>query len=148
MTAKITSSDRIKKENSIFVKNILAMAEHNTLGKDGESAAIEYLVKNGYQILHTNWRKGRYELDIVAKTDEELVVVEVKTRSVLDWMNPEDAVDAQKIKHIVIATDIYIKIFNIDLPARFDIIAVVGTHPNFQIDHIEDAFFPPLSTYR
>ncbi|GHT71660.1 UPF0102 protein [Bacteroidia bacterium] len=124
------------------------MADHNTLGKDGEKAAIEYLIEQGYQILHTNWRKGRYELDIVAKTDEELVVVEVKTRSGSNWMNPEEAVDAGKIRHIVTATDIYIKIFNIDLPARFDIISVIGSYPNFEIDHIEDAFFPPLNTYR
>ncbi len=124
------------------------MADHNTLGKDGESAAIEYLVQQGYQILHTNWRKGRYELDIIARTDDELVVVEVKTRSGLDWMNPEEAVDSRKIRNIVIATDIYIKIFNVDLPARFDIISVVGTYPDFEIDHIEDAFYPPLNTYR
>jgi putative endonuclease len=124
------------------------MADHNTLGKDGENAAIEYLMQRGYQILHTNWRRGQYELDIVAKTDEELVVVEVKTRSGLSWMNPEDAVDSRKIKHIIIATDIYIKTFDIDLPARFDIISVIGTGPNFEIDHIEDAFYPPLNTYR
>ncbi len=124
------------------------MADHNTLGKDGENAAIEYLVQRGYQILHTNWRKGRYELDIVAKTDEELIVVEVKTRSGFDWMKPEEAVDTRKIRNIVTATDIYIKIFNVDLPARFDIISVVGAYPNFEIDHIEDAFYPPLNTYR
>ncbi|MDR3061884.1 MAG: YraN family protein [Dysgonamonadaceae bacterium] len=124
------------------------MANHNTLGKDGEEAAIKYLLESGYQVLHINWRKGRYELDIVAKTDEELVVVEVKTRSGSDWMNPEDAVDTGKIRNIVIATDIYIKIFNIDLPARFDIISVIGSYPNFEINHIEDAFFPPLNTYK
>jgi putative endonuclease len=124
------------------------MADHNTLGKNGENAAIEYLVQHGYQILHTNWRRGRYELDIVAKTEEELVIIEVKTRSGLNWMTPEDAVDSRKIRNIVTATDVYIKIFDIDLPARFDIISVVGVYPNFEIDHIEDAFYPPLNTYR
>ncbi len=124
------------------------MAKHNTLGKDGESAAIKYLEEKNYHIRDTNWRKGRYELDIVAETDEELVIIEVKTRSASDWINPEDAVDSRKIRHIVAATDLYIKIFNIDLPARFDIIAVLGNDPNFEIDHIEDAFYPPLNTYR
>jgi putative endonuclease len=124
------------------------MADHNTLGKDGENAAVGYLKTKGYEILHTNWRRGHYELDIVARTVDELVVVEVKTRTGSRFGVPEDAVDNRKIKHIVSATDIYIKIFNIDLPARFDIISIIGSYPHFYIDHIEDAFYPPLNTYR
>jgi len=121
------------------------MAEHNVLGKDGETAAIVYLKEKGYTVLHTNWRKGSYELDIVAKTADELVIIEVKTRSAGSIVNPEDAVTNQKIKRIISATDFYIKYFDIDLPARFDIISVIGSHPNFEIDHIEDAFYPPVT---
>ena len=123
------------------------MAEHNQTGKDGEMTAVEHLKSKGYQILHTNWRKGRYELDIVAKTNDELVIVEVKTRSGIPLETPETAVDKHKINHIVMATDLYIKIFDIDLPVRFDIISITGYHPNYIIDHIEDAFYPPLKTY-
>lgn len=124
------------------------MAEHNDLGKDGESAAVAYLKKNGYEILHTNWRKGYYELDIVAKTEEELVIVEVKTRSEGSIVDPEDAVTNQKIRNIVSAADAYIRIFDIDLPARFDIISVIGKSTNFEIDHIKDAFYPPVNIRR
>ena len=124
------------------------MAEHNVLGKDGESAAVAHLEKKGYCILHTNWRKGSYELDIVAKTADELVIVEVKTRSAGSIINPEDAVTSQKINRIISAADFYIKYFNIDLPARFDIISVIGNQENFEIDHIEDAFYPPVIVRR
>lgn len=124
------------------------MAEHNQTGKDGEAAAVEYLRDKGYQILHVNWRKGRYELDIVAKTDEELVVVEVKTRSGIPLETPECAVDSTKMNHIIFAADLYIKIFDIEWPVRFDIISVTGYSPNYIIDHIEDAFYPPMRTYR
>ena len=124
------------------------MADHNQVGKDGETTATEYLKSKGYQILHTNWRKGRYELDIVAETDDELIIVEVKTRSGIPLETPELAVDKQKINRIVIAADLYIKMFNIDLPARFDIISITGYYPNYIIDHIEDAFYPPVKTYR
>jgi len=124
------------------------MAEHNELGKDGELAAVAYLKENGYKILHTNWRKGHFELDIVAKTEDELVIVEVKTRSEGSIIEPEDAVTNQKIRNLVAAADAYIKFFDIDLPARFDIISVIGKSPNFEIDHIEDAFYPPVNIRR
>jgi putative endonuclease len=124
------------------------MAQHNLLGKTGEDFAIEYLQEQGYQILHRNWRRGSYEIDIVACKQEELIIIEVKTRSSNSCSNPEDAVTNRKINHIVAATDFYIKQFDIDLPVRFDIISVTGRAPFFEIDHIEDAFYPPVSTYR
>lgn len=120
------------------------MAQHNTLGKAGEDAAIRHLERHGYTIRHRNWRKNRLELDIVATKDGELIVVEVKTRSNTDYMEPQDAVNWQKIRHIVVAADAYIKHFNIDAPVRFDIITVTGTPDAFSIKHIEDAFLPPM----
>ena len=52
------------------------MAKHNDLGKAGENAAVAYLEQKGYLIRDRNWRKGHFELDIVAAKDNELIVVE------------------------------------------------------------------------
>lgn len=52
------------------------MAEHNELGKAGENAAVAYLEEHGYLIRHRNWRKGHFELDIVAAKENELVIVQ------------------------------------------------------------------------
>ena len=123
------------------------MAQHNELGKTGETAAIEFLKEKGYRIRHLNWRRGHLELDIVAETPDELVFVEVKTRTG-DWELPADSVNNAKIRNIISAADCYIKYFDVDLPARFDIISVLGKEPNFEIEHIEDAFYPPVNTYR
>ncbi|GBU08398.1 UPF0102 protein [Bacteroidales bacterium] len=123
------------------------MAEHNIIGQEGEKAAVDYLISKGYKIHNTNWRKGRYELDIIAQTSDELVVVEVKTRSGNPMVAPEIAVDNKKIRNIISATDLYINIYDIDLPVRFDIISVTGYFPHFIIEHIEDAFYPPVNTY-
>lgn len=120
------------------------MAVHNDLGKAGEDAAIQYLERNEYIIRHRNWRKNRLELDIVAAKDGQLIVIEVKTRSNTEYTAPQDAVNWQKIRHIVIAADTYIKQFNIDEPVRFDIITAVGESGTFQIEHIKDAFYPPM----
>ena len=119
------------------------MAVHNTLGKAGEDAAVSYLEKNGYEILHRNWRKNRLELDIVAMHEGELVVVEVKTRTNTEYKEPQEDVDWRKVRHIVVAAAAYIKHFGIDLPVRFDIVTAVGDRPPFQIEHLENAFYPP-----
>lgn len=120
------------------------MAKHNELGKEGEDEASAYLRDKGYTILHRNWHAGRKELDIVALKDKELIIVEVKTRRNEEFGNPEDAVTPRKIRNIVASADAYIKQFAIDLPVRFDIITVVGTRPPFAIEHIEEAFLPPV----
>ena len=66
------------------------MASHNELGKEGENAAVKYLLEKGYEIRHRNWHSGHRDLDIVAQKDGELVIVEVKTRSDACFGQPED----------------------------------------------------------
>ena len=55
------------------------MAAHNQVGKTGENLAANFLEKQGYEILHKNWRYSYYEIDIVAKKGKKLHFVEVKT---------------------------------------------------------------------
>ena len=122
------------------------MATHNNLGKEGEEEAVQLVLRKGYSILHRNWRAGKKELDIVA-TDlhqKTLIVVEVKTRRNTSFGLPEDAINTQKIRHIISSTDAYLRKHKIDLPVRFDIITVVGETSPFQMEHIEDAFFAPI----
>lgn len=120
------------------------MAEHNELGKEGEETAVRFLNEKGYTILHRNWRSGKYELDIVAQFRHELIVVEVKTRRNLLFGSPEAAINSQKIRRIVSSTNAYLHKYQIDLPVRFDIITVTGLEKPFQVNHIEEAFYPPI----
>lgn len=121
------------------------MARHNETGKSGEERAAEYLLAHGYVVRDINWRNGKYELDIVAYKEGLLVVVEVKTRSSLEYMRPEEAVTPAKCRRIIDAADAYVRYFDLPFEVRFDVIALVkkpdGT---YDIDHIEDAFFPTL----
>ena len=57
------------------------MAKHNELGEIGEEMAVEYLLDKGYIILERNYRFDRAEVDIIAQDNEQIVIVEVKTRT-------------------------------------------------------------------
>jgi len=117
------------------------MAQHNDLGKKGEQLAIDYLVKKGYTILDKNWRFQKAEVDIIAQKEETLAVVEVKTRSSIDFGSPQDFVNPKKIKLLVSAIDEYVVSKNLDVDVRFDIIAIVHENKNFDLEHLEDAFY-------
>ncbi|MCP2026582.1 putative endonuclease [Flavobacterium sp. HSC-32F16] len=121
------------------------MAEHNELGKKGEELAVEYLEQNGYEILDRNWVFQKAEIDIISKKDNILAIVEVKTRSSLDFGSPQDFVKPKKIQLLIKAVNAYInyreKDFKEDLNVRFDIIAIHKNRESFAIEHLTDAFY-------
>ncbi|MFZ4726172.1 MAG: YraN family protein, partial [Paludibacter sp.] len=129
--------------NQYQFNKYLSMAEHNELGNLGEERAQIFLKEKGYEILHTNWVVGKLELDIVAKKDNWLIVVEVKTRSTETFEHPEEAITLKKIRNIINATHEYIFEFDWNGETRFDVISVIPHGNEFLIDHIEDAFLSP-----
>jgi len=117
------------------------MAQHNDLGKEGEKQAVAFLEENGYKILETNWYFDKAEIDIIAQKETILTVVEVKTRSSLEFGLPQDFVNPKKIKLLVKAINHYIELNDLNVEVRFDIIAVYKEKEMFKINHILDAFF-------
>lgn len=117
------------------------MAEHNELGKLGEELAVDFLQQNGYEILETNWRFQKAEVDIIAQKEGILAVVEVKTRSSIDFGLPQDFVKPKKIQLLVKAINEYVTSNDLETEVRFDIIAINKEGAAFHIQHIEDAFF-------
>lgn len=120
------------------------MAEHNELGKQGESAAEKYLLSKGYVISAVNWRFGNDEIDIIAEDKDNIIFVEVKTRSTLWYGSPEIFVTRQKQRFIIRAANNFIIKNNINKEARFDIISVLISPESSEIEHIENAFYPML----
>lgn len=117
------------------------MAEHNVFGDIGEEAATRYLIRKGYTILERNWRSiSGYELDIIARRDAQLVVVEVKTRRDEHYATALEAVDYTKREHIRRATLSYLNFRNLRLPVRYDIITVIGDVDHLHVAHYEGAF--------
>lgn len=125
------------------------MAKHNEVGSWGEKVATEYFVAKGYDILERNWRLNRLELDIIARTGQRVVFVEVKTRSSAENVaDLQTLVGNRKLQNMVRAANAYMKLFNINFTAQFDIVIISGTKENFKLEHFPDAYFPPMKTYR
>lgn len=118
------------------------MADHNDLGERGEQFAQKYLENLGYTILEVNWRERKFEIDLIAIDNKELVFVEVKTRSTDFFGNPEEAVSERKQEHLINGADCYLGSNDLDLECRFDIIAIVLNENRNDMKHIKDAFSP------
>ena len=118
------------------------MSSHNKkLGEIGEEMAAAYLVKKGYKILDRNWHFHHLELDIVAMQGEMLVIVEVKTRANDEYGEPDIAVGKTKQRFMITSAEAYIQQHDLDVETRFDIISIVLSRKENQIEHIEDAFY-------
>jgi putative endonuclease len=120
------------------------MAESHLLGQKGEDIASDFLKKAGYSILFRNWKWGKHEIDIIAGNKERIIFVEVKTRTDDYQMHPVTAITTDKQKSIICAADGYLQKFRIDKESRFDVITIIKKPESFEIEHIEDAFYPTL----
>ena len=116
------------------------MAHHNKLGKDGELVALMFLQKEGFSILKTNWNFQKAEVDIIAKDNEFLVFIEVKTRGNRKFGKPEDAIDKKKIALYKDAAEGYLEQYPTETEIRFDVMSIVITKDETEIEYIPNAF--------
>ncbi|MFA5511283.1 MAG: YraN family protein [Candidatus Kapaibacterium sp.] len=111
-------------------------------GSDNEGIAIEYLINKGYEIIKRNFKFGRTgEIDIIAKINDVLVFVEVKSRKSYEFGSPLESVPPSKRKSIYHAAQGYLYINKIiNSECRFDFIGIDLRSSKPQISHIENAF--------
>lgn len=119
------------------------------LGQNGEELAADYLMKQGYRILHRNWNlhKG-CELDIVATKDNQLHFIEVKTRSRVSdvYGRPEQAINDAKLRNIVRAIYRYQNIYHLDMEMHIDAIGVVyHSEQDYTINFMPDIAYMPFN---
>ena len=117
------------------------MPKKDELGSHGEQLAVDYLLDKKYSILERNYRFDRAEIDILARKDDILAVVEVKTRSSTAFGDPHEFVKPRQIKNLVKAVNHYIESRDLDVETRFDIIAISKSGQHYSIEHLTDAFY-------
>ena len=122
-----------------FAQNTL-MNQHHATGQEGEVIAINWLSRQGFFILHTNWRCYHYELDIVAEKGEILHFVEVKTRKSLQYGYPEEGVTRAKFRRMKAAGAAYLHRYKDNrIRVQYDILSILLQNDQEpQITLIED----------
>lgn len=100
------------------------MQTKSQIGKQGEEIAVAYLRRNGFLIADTNWRNGRYEIDIVAQKHGMTHFVEVKTRSAGSLTPPEQALTKSKTDAMHRAVNAYLAQHKIVGEFELDLVAI------------------------
>ena len=115
---------------------------NNELGRQGERMAEDHLRSKGYTILKRNYRSGHCEADLIATKDQELIIIEVKTRSTSVHGQPELAIDSKKKENLRHVAEAYQEVHDCSMDIRFDILSIILTRTQVRIKHFEDAFWP------
>lgn len=107
------------------------------LGRKGEKLVAEYLKKQGCKILTKNYRTPFGEADIIAKDGDEVLFIEVKTRTSDDYGSPAESVVKRKRERYVQIAKFYWLETGEEPNARFDVAEV---YADGKIEYIENAF--------
>ena len=111
-------------------------------GDWGEDIAVRYLSDKGYVILQRNFRAARGEIDIIARDNDCIVFVEVKTGSTHKYGPPEDRITMSKRKQLYkIANEFINQNPKLDANFRFDAVIIDGSPEKHEIRHYPNAFY-------
>ena len=110
-------------------------------GKRGEDIAVAYLKNRGYRIIERNYKCLFGEIDIVAKDDDTVVFVEVKSRKSEKFGDPQGAVGREKQKKISRISLKYLEEKHLyPCDARFDVVAIKMLPAGSIVELIQNAF--------
>ena len=108
-------------------------------GRLGEEIALKYIISKGGTIVEKNYRTKMGEIDLIARMNGELVFIEVKSRSNINYGYPCEAVNYKKKRKITNVAKYYILDNSLEyISVRFDVIEIYLTDK--KINHIVNAF--------
>ncbi len=118
-------------------------------GRQGENAACNWLLQNGYRIIARNYTSPHGEIDIIAEDEKYIVFVEVKYKNdspnLKKYGRPILAVNTKKKAHILSAVKNYIRKYHPSKKPRIDVIEIIGKAEkngfvSLNIKHYKNAF--------
>lgn len=112
--------------------------QNKVTGNKGESLAAEYLQIKGYQILTRNYRSKWGEVDIIAKVDNIVVFVEVKTKTTDKYGEPWEMVNSWKVEQVKRMGEVWCREYGWEGRVRMDVIGVYLDQDPPRIEHWEN----------
>ena len=117
------------------------MALHIELGKKGELLAKNYLQQQGFDILHSNWKYDRCEIDLIATKNGKLHFIEVKTRKSTAFGFPEESVTKQKFTRLQKAAAQFLYKHPVWRMVQYDILSIlIDGNDKADYFYIEDVY--------
>lgn len=115
--------------------------DRRAVQKAGEDAAAALLQREGWTVLHRNWRLKMGELDLVARRGDLLAFVEVKARRAPAFVDPALGVDWRKQRQLRRVAEAYLAFEKPPFKeSRFDVISVVLGEAGAEVTRLPGAF--------
>ena len=109
-------------------------------GTAAEGLALRYLEARGLTLVTRNFRCRTGELDLIMRDGQHLVFVEVRSRGHNRFGTPAESVTRRKQQRLLRAAAFYLQRQHLDLPCRFDVVAILQASDEPQVEWIRDAF--------
>lgn len=114
------------------------MYKRHIVGKLGEDLAVRYLEQIGYKVIERNFECRQGEIDIIALDKNEIIFIEVKTRTNIRFGTPIEAVNDIKQKHLIKAVKYYLYSRNLENEfVRIDVIEIYLYEHKYRVNHIK-----------
>lgn len=115
--------------------------QRRELGRAGEKAAAELLERRGYEVVGAGFTARRGEIDLLCRLGDDLVIVEVKTRTTDAFGTPLEAVGRRKRKALMAAAAEYRALAGWRGRIRFAVVGLTGDpESGFRAELVEDPF--------
>lgn len=142
MLDKYGASDVHRKS---FLKKYFEQKQNTARDKGdiGEKLAVKFLQKHDFTVLSRNYSSIYGEIDIIAKKDDTIAFVEVKTRKPESLLLPREAVDAKKQQKIIKTALSYMEENNLNLQPSFDVLEIympASKEEKAKVNYIKNAF--------
>ena len=111
-------------------------------GRRGEDVALAWLLRHGFWLRERSWRWNHKEIDLIMESPQWLHIVEVKLLRKPSAIEPWEQVGEEKQRNLAMAADHYVRERGVRKEVHFDIVSVVETGRDVQIEYIPEAFHP------
>ncbi|MEM1182643.1 MAG: YraN family protein [Acidobacteriota bacterium] len=114
--------------------------DHRARGRLGEVEARDYLAAQGYRVLEKNFSCRSGEIDVIAEDRGVLCFIEIKARASREFGSAIEAISATKQRRLAKAASLYLATRPIDMPCRFDVVAMDLEAGEWRFTLVRDAF--------